>query len=85
MKIYVVCDGDYGVIAFKTRAEAEEYILHEAYLRAYYLYYYEDLKYEWEQIKYRYKYYNYCFTNFGAYAMHRETLNMSIEEIELED
>lgn len=85
MKIYVVCDGDYGVIAFKTRAEAEKYILHEAYLRAYYLYYYEDLKYEWEQIKYRYKYYNYCFTNFGAYAMHCETLNMSIEEIELED
>ena len=85
MKICVVRDSDYNVIAFKTRAEAEEYILHEGYLNAYYLYYYEDLKYEWEQIKYRYKHYHNRFTNFGAYAMHCETLNMFIEEIELED
>lgn len=84
MKIYVVCDDDYDVIAFKTRAEAEEYILHEGYLRAYYLYYYEDLE-DLERIKYRYKNYNHCFTYFSAYAMHHETLNMFIEEIELED
>lgn len=83
MKIYVVVDGDYLDRAFKTRADAEEYLLHEAYLAACRVYNYYE--YDWDQIKYRFNHYNHCFKHLGAYAMHRETVNVFIEEIELED
>lgn len=83
MKIYVVMDCDYRERAFKTRADAEEYILHEAYLTACKVYNYYEL--DWFQIEYRFDHYNHCFEHLGAYAMHRLTNTMFIDEVELED
>lgn len=83
MKIYVVRYGDESSMAFKNMADAEEYVLHEAYLDA--LYAYIHYIYDWDQLKYYYENCNHCFNYLGAYAMHRESTDVIIEEVDLED
>lgn len=83
MTIYVVRYGDESLMAFKNLADAEEYVLHEAYLAALYTYIYYN--YDWNQLKYHYENRNHCFNYLGAYAMSHESINVFIEEVELED
>lgn len=84
MKIYVVRYGQTSQVAFKNRADAEEYILHKAYLDAFYTYSCDVS--DWDcNIKYRYNNYRHCFTYLGAYAMYIESIGVFIEEIELEE
>ena len=83
MKIYIVRHGDESHMAFKNRADAEEYVLHEAYLDALYTYLHYD--YDWDQWKHYYENFNHCFNYLGAFVMHRESFGVFIEEVELED
>jgi hypothetical protein len=74
---------DYSEKAFKNRADAEEYILHEAYLNAYTDYYIYE--YDWNHYIYYYKHYRHPFQTFGGYALYKGSNGMYIEEVELED
>ena len=63
--------------------EGVDYILHEAYLTACDISNHHE--FDWDQIKYRFNQYYHCFEHLGAYAMHRVTNTMFIDEVELED
>jgi hypothetical protein len=83
MKIYVVRYGDESRMAVKNLADAEEYVLHEAYLNALYACIFYD--FDWNETKFYYKNTHHCFNYLGAYAMHRESIDVIIEEVDLED